>query len=51
MLFEKHHLLDDVDVESCLANLDRVEEVGSPRVVVDLRVPTGDDEDLILTDA
>ena len=28
---------DDVDIESCLANLHRLEAIGSRRVVVDLR--------------
>jgi hypothetical protein len=32
----RNHVLDDVDVDSCLANLSRIESIGSTRVVVDL---------------
>jgi hypothetical protein len=32
-LIRRDHLIDDVDVESCLANLDRLDVTGPSRVV------------------
>ena len=39
-LLRRDHLLDDVDVESCLEHLRRLDQLG-PRRVVDLTTPAG----------
>ena len=51
MRLPKCDALDDVDVESCLANLHRIEDVGFPQVMLDLTSPAQSADEVVDVDA